>query len=127
MQIHSKNDAMLLWFPTAIAASFTPAILLMIRFRSLKMISLLKRKWFWAIAGIVTLLFSLLWSIPALSTAPSPPQLTKVKVNGKTENVLFITRSSDTILVRCYPGFVPNLTIGKKQPNVSTTGYLKCK
>jgi hypothetical protein len=91
------------------------------------MARLLKRKWFIAIAGIVALVFFLLWSIPVLSTAPSPPHLTKEKVNGRTENILFITRSSDTVLVRCYPGFVPTLTIGKKQPTVSTTGYLKCK
>jgi hypothetical protein len=98
----------------------------MIQFISLKMISLLK-KWFWAIAGMIAFLLSLLWSVPALSTAPSPPQLTKIKVNGKMENILFITRSSDTVLVRCYPGYVPTIKIGEKKPNISTTGYLKCK
>lgn len=84
-------------------------------------------QWLFALVGaVVAIAVSLVWSVPALSTAPKPPQLTKLTVNGKTENVLFITRSGDTVLVRCYPGFAPALTIGKKQPNVATTGYLKC-
>ncbi len=92
------------------------------------MFNFLKRGWLIAvISGIVALLVHLFWVVPAFSTAPSPPQLTKIKVNGKTENILFITRSEDTVLVRCYPGFAPTLTVGKKQPNVSTTGYLECQ
>jgi hypothetical protein len=102
------------------------AILLMIRFRSIFVASLLKRKWCRAIAGIVVLLFYLFWIAPAFSTASSPPQLTKTKVNGKTENILFITRSGDTVLVRCYPGYAPTIKLGKKNPTISTTGYLKC-
>ena len=86
------------------------------------MFNLLKRGWL-----IAASLFLLLCIVPAFSTAPSPPQLTQTKVNGETENILFITRSGDTVLVRCYPGFAPTLTVGKKQPNVSTTGYLKCQ
>lgn len=86
------------------------------------MFNLLKRGWL-----IAASLFLLLWIVPAFSTAPSLPQLTQTKVNGETENILFITRSGDTVLVRCYPGFAPTLTVGKKQPNVSTTGYLKCQ
>ncbi len=92
------------------------------------MFDFLKRGWLIAvISGIAALLVHLFLIIPAFSTAPSPPQLTKIEVNGKTENILFITRSEDTVLVRCYPGFAPNLTVGEKQPNVSTTGYLKCQ
>ncbi|MEY2833383.1 MAG: hypothetical protein RLZZ574_2642 [Cyanobacteriota bacterium] len=92
------------------------------------MINLLKRRWLIVVsAGIVGFLFHLFWLAPVFSTAPSPPQLTKIDINGKTKNILFITRSDDTVLVRCYPSLVPNLTIGQKQPNVSTTGYLKCQ
>jgi len=80
-----------------------------------------------ASVAIVALLFHQFWMIPSFSTAPSPPELTKIKVNGKTENILFITRSGDTVLVRCYPGLAPTLTVAQKQPNVSTTGYLKCQ
>ncbi len=91
------------------------------------MFNLFKRSWLIAVSvGMLAYLFHLFWIAPAFSTAPSPPQLTKIEINGKTENILFITRSKDTVLVRCYPGLVPTLTVGKKQPNVSTTGYLKC-
>lgn len=91
------------------------------------MFNWLKRKWLIAVsAAMITWLFHLFWMIPALSTALSPPQLSKIEINGKTENILFITRPDDTVLVRCYPGFVPVLAVGKKQPNVSTTGYIKC-
>ena len=92
------------------------------------MFNFLKRGWLIAaIAGIAAILLHLFLINPAFSTASSPPQLTKIKVNGKTENILFITRSEDKVLVRCYPGFVPTLTVGKKKPNVSTTGYLECQ
>lgn len=88
------------------------------------MVSLLKRRWLLAaIAAMVTML----WAVSAFSTAQKPPALTRMSVNGKTENILFITRAGDTVLVRCYPGFAPTLTVGKKQSNISTTGYLKCQ
>jgi hypothetical protein len=94
----------------------------------INLINLLKSRWLIAVsAGMIGCLLHLFWAAPVFSTAPSPPQLTKIEIDGKTKNILFITRSNDTVLVRCYPGLAPTLTVGKKQPNVSTTGYLKCQ
>lgn len=89
---------------------------------------LLRQNWlFVTIAALLAIVLPLAWVLPAVSTAAKPPELTKIKINGKTENILLITRANDTVLVRCYPGFAPSLTVGRKQPNVATTGTIKCQ
>lgn len=47
---------------------------------------------------------------PAIATAPQPPYLVSAKLGGKPVSVLYMTRSGDTVLVRCYPGQTPTLT-----------------
>jgi hypothetical protein len=50
--------------------------------------------------------------VPVLATAPAPPNVVPAVLNGKPVYVLYMTRSSDTVLVRCYPGFQPTLSVG---------------
>jgi len=47
----------------------------------------------------------------AIATAPQPPSITPAKLGGKPVYVLYMTRSEDTVLVRCYPGQTPTLTV----------------
>lgn len=58
--------------------------------------------------------------VPAWATAPLPPRLVPAILNGNPVHVLYITRSSDTVLVRCYPGFQPALE------SVNQEGRLTC-
>lgn len=48
---------------------------------------------------------------PAIATAPQPPSLGLAKLGGKPIYVLYVTRSEDRVLVRCYPGQTPTLTV----------------
>jgi hypothetical protein len=57
---------------------------------------------------------------PAWSTATAPPRLVPAILNGNPINVLYITRSNDTVLVRCYPGFQPSLEL------INQEGRLTC-
>jgi hypothetical protein len=65
-------------------------------------------------------------AIPAIATAPAPPSLVVSKLNGKQINVLYVTRSSDRVLVRCYPGLKPTIVVrsmsGGTQEGVLTCG-----
>jgi hypothetical protein len=63
--------------------------------------------------------------MPAIATAPMPPKLFGATLNGKPVNVLYMTRSSDKVLVRCYPGQKPSLSIREK-PNGMKEGTLTC-
>lgn len=68
---------------------------------------------------------------PALiATAPAPPTLQPAVLNGKPIQVLYITRSEDTVLVRCYPGYAPTLAVqamgGNPQGNGQQQGVLTC-
>ncbi len=85
--------------------------------------------WFFvaAIVLVISIIMSMMWAPPATSTAAQPPKLVKAKLGGKPVDVLYMTQAGDTVLVRCYPGFAPTLTLGSKQPGVSTTGTLKCE
>jgi hypothetical protein len=63
---------------------------------------------------------------PAIATAPMPPQLVKAKLNGKPAYVLYFTRSSDRVIVRCYPGLQPVVAVrdkgdGTKEGNLTCT------
>jgi hypothetical protein len=46
-----------------------------------------------------------------LATAPTPPTLVPAILNGEPIHVLWMTRFGDTVLVRCYPGYEPTLTV----------------
>ncbi|PSR17311.1 hypothetical protein C8255_13305 [filamentous cyanobacterium CCP3] len=48
---------------------------------------------------------------PALSTVAEAPRLVPAILNGNPVSVLYVTRSGDTVLVRCYPGFEPSMTL----------------
>ena len=51
-------------------------------------------------------------AVPSLlATAPSSPTLQPAILNGKPIQVLYITRAEDTVLVRCYPGYEPTITL----------------
>lgn len=65
---------------------------------------------------------------PAIATASQPPYLVAAKLGGKPVSVLYMTRSGDTVLVRCYPGQTPTLTTKDMagQPGVKE-GTLTCK
>jgi hypothetical protein len=57
-----------------------------------------------------------------LATAPSPPYLQPAILNGQPIQVLYITRSEDTVLVRCYPGYEPTLSVRTMGNNPEGTG-----
>jgi hypothetical protein len=67
---------------------------------------------------------------PMIATAPAPPSLVPAILNGEPIQVLYITRSTDTVLVRCYPGYEPTLTARTMGVNPASTvqqeGILTC-
>jgi hypothetical protein len=64
-------------------------------------------------------------SIPAIATAPLPPQLVLSKLNGKPINVLYVTRSSDRVIVRCYPTLQPKIVV-RATASGTKEGILTC-
>lgn len=62
--------------------------------------------------------------IPAIATAPAPPELVKAKSKGKTAYILYVT-NSDKVLVRCYPGLQPKITV-KSSAQGTKEGTLTC-
>jgi hypothetical protein len=73
----------------------------------------------------MTLLVVGMLSIPAVATAPAAPNLVVSKVNGKRVNVLYVTRSSDRVLVRCYPGLKPTIVV-RRLSGGTKEGVLTC-
>jgi hypothetical protein len=63
--------------------------------------------------------------LPAIATAPMPPQLVKAKLNGQPVHVLYVTRSSDRVIVRCYPGLQPRVAVRDKGDGTKE-GNLTC-
>jgi len=63
--------------------------------------------------------------MPAIATAPTPPQLNQAVLGGKPIYVLSMTRSGDRVLVRCYPGQQPKLTIQTRTDGVKE-GLMTC-
>ncbi|PSN19496.1 hypothetical protein C7271_06995 [filamentous cyanobacterium CCP5] len=62
-------------------------------------------------------------SVPSLiATAPAPPVLVPAILNGEPIQVLYITRAEDTVLVRCYPGYTPTLSVRAMGPNPAAEG-----
>jgi hypothetical protein len=87
------------------------------------MITTTKSQWR-SIVG-ATVAIGLTAAIPAIATAPMPPQLVLSKLNGKPVNILYVTRSSDKVLVRCYPGLQPSVVV-KKNVDSTKEGTLTC-
>jgi hypothetical protein len=73
----------------------------------------------------VTLLVVGAISIPAIATAPQPPQLVLSKLNGQPINILYVTRSSDRVLVRCYPTLQPKIVV-RTNADGTKEGILTC-
>ena len=46
-----------------------------------------------------------------IATATAPPKLVPAVLGGKPVYVLYVTQSEDTVLVRCYPGYEPTITL----------------
>ena len=63
--------------------------------------------------------------VPAIATAPMPPQLVLSKLNGRSIHILYLTRSKDRVLVRCYPGLQPSVVV-KNQAAGTKEGILTC-
>jgi hypothetical protein len=63
--------------------------------------------------------------MPAIATAPMPPQLVLAKLNGQPIHVLYLTRSQDRVLVRCYPGQQPSIVVRDKV-GITREGTLSC-
>jgi hypothetical protein len=63
--------------------------------------------------------------MPAIATAPMPPQLVSAKLNGQPIHILYLTRSQDRVLVRCYPGQQPRIVVRAKV-GITTEGTLSC-
>ncbi|MGF1567555.1 MAG: hypothetical protein ACFCVD_05730 [Nodosilinea sp.] len=65
--------------------------------------------------------------VPLVATAPAPPSLGPAILNGAPVYVLYVTRSEDTVLTRCYPGFEPQLTVRAMGGNAGQKeGVLTC-
>ncbi|BAY66207.1 hypothetical protein NIES22_63200 [Calothrix brevissima NIES-22] len=46
-----------------------------------------------------------------VATASLPPNLVPAVLGGKQVYVLYVTRTEDKVLVRCYPGYEPTITL----------------
>jgi hypothetical protein len=64
-------------------------------------------------------------TLPAIATAPMPPELVSAKLNGQPIHVLYLTRTKDRILVRCYPGLQPSIVV-KNKVGGTKEGTLSC-
>ncbi|MEM9117057.1 MAG: hypothetical protein AAGD09_04155 [Cyanobacteria bacterium P01_F01_bin.56] len=64
---------------------------------------------FWGLRGhaVMAQTSPLAASVIQLATASTPPLLVTEILNGEPISVLYVTRSDDTVLVRCNPGFEP--------------------
>ena len=66
-----------------------------------------------------------------IATAATVPRLETAILAGKPISVLYITRASDTVLVRCYPGYQPTIKIramgNKPNANIQKEGAVTCQ
>lgn len=66
-----------------------------------------------------------------VATAAAPPTLVSAKLGGRPVHVLYMTRAGDTVLVRCYPGYQPTITIqamgSKPSADAPKEGVMTCK
>lgn len=75
--------------------------------------------------GPVVVGLGLVGLMPAIATAPAPPQLVQAKLKGQPVYVLYMTRSRDKVLVRCYPGQQPKVEVATRADGVKE-GTLTC-
>lgn len=69
---------------------------------------------------------------PAIvATAPLPPSLVPAVLGGRPVYVLYVTRPEDTVLVRCYPGYEPMITVramgSNSNVNTQREGVMTCR
>jgi hypothetical protein len=64
-------------------------------------------------------------TVPAIATAPMPPELVLARLNGQPIHVLYLTRTKDRVLVRCYPGLQPSIVV-KNKVGGTKEGTLSC-
>ncbi|PSN10734.1 hypothetical protein C7271_25570 [filamentous cyanobacterium CCP5] len=62
-------------------------------------------------AALGVIILNLFNISPALSTVAEAPRLVPAILNGNPVSVLYVTRSGDTVLVRCYPGVEPSMAL----------------
>ncbi len=66
-----------------------------------------------------------------VATAPLPPNLVPAVLGGKPVYVLYVTQSEDTVLVRCYPGYEPTITVramgSNSNINTQREGVMTCR
>jgi hypothetical protein len=66
-----------------------------------------------------------------MATAAAAPKLVPAVLEGKPVSVLYMTRAGDTVLVRCYPGYQPTLTVRAMGSNPSADtqkeGVMTCQ
>lgn len=66
-----------------------------------------------------------------VATATAPPKLVSAVLGGKSVYVLYVTQSEDTVLVRCYPGYKPTITVRAMGSNVNANtqkeGVMTCR
>jgi hypothetical protein len=66
-----------------------------------------------------------------VATAPAPPDLVPAVLGGRPVYVLYVTQSEDTVLIRCYPGYEPTITVRAmgSNPNADTQreGVMTCR
>ncbi len=67
-----------------------------------------------------------------VATAALPPDLVRSVLGGKPVYVLYVTRTEDNVLIRCYPGYEPTVTVRAMGPNpnasnVQKEGVMTCR
>lgn len=66
-----------------------------------------------------------------VATAPIPPNLVPAVLGGRPVYVLYVTRTEDTVLIRCYPGYEPTIAVRAmgSNPNANTQkeGVMTCR
>ncbi len=66
-----------------------------------------------------------------VATAPTPPSLVPAVLGGRPVYVLYVTRSEDTVLVRCYPSYEPTITVramgGDPNAKAQREGVMTCR
>jgi hypothetical protein len=66
-----------------------------------------------------------------VATAALPPDLVPAVLGGRPVYVLYVTRTEDTVLIRCYPGYEPTIAVRAmgSNPNTNTQkeGVMTCR
>ncbi|WP_236612535.1 hypothetical protein [Picosynechococcus sp. NKBG15041c] len=57
-----------------------------------------------------------------VATAPLPPNLVQAVLGGRPVYVLNVTRTEDTVLIRCYPGYEPTIAVRAMGSNPNASG-----